>query len=197
MPKKVNKEEKKKHILQAALDSFYEKGIHETKMADVAKKAGIGKGTLYEYFTNKEELFLAVVDFSFEGIASDLEEQISELSTPKEKLESLFNSTVDSMIKNQDLFKVLMEFWTATMSDGKKPKWIELYYFFRGMMSSFIDEGIKDGSFCKGINSTTIAASMLAFLDGIILHVIVLGDDQFPVQQISDDFFQNTIRGME
>jgi AcrR family transcriptional regulator len=48
-------------LLAAALDFFVERGYAATRLDDVAARAGVSKGTLYLYFTNKEELFKAVV----------------------------------------------------------------------------------------------------------------------------------------
>jgi AcrR family transcriptional regulator len=48
-------------ITAAALEQFVERGFANTRLEDVAAKAGISKGTLYLYFANKEELFKAVV----------------------------------------------------------------------------------------------------------------------------------------
>lgn len=48
-------------LLAAALDLFVERGFALTRLEDVAKRAGVSKGTLYLYFENKEELFKAVV----------------------------------------------------------------------------------------------------------------------------------------
>lgn len=48
-------------LLAAALDLFVERGFAATRLEDVAALAGVSKGTLYLYFTNKEELFKAVV----------------------------------------------------------------------------------------------------------------------------------------
>ena len=46
-------------ILDAALRVFAQRGLHKTKLEEVAKEAGISKGTIYLYFKNKEELFVA------------------------------------------------------------------------------------------------------------------------------------------
>ena len=55
------KEARPTEILDAALACFAERGFAATRLDDVAKRAGITKGTLYLYFPNKEELFKAVV----------------------------------------------------------------------------------------------------------------------------------------
>ncbi|HYG91801.1 MAG TPA: TetR/AcrR family transcriptional regulator [Azospirillum sp.] len=55
------KEARPQEIVDAALDVFTERGFAATRLDDVAKRAGVSKGTLYLYFPNKEELFKAVV----------------------------------------------------------------------------------------------------------------------------------------
>jgi len=55
------KEARPNEIVAAALDSFVERGYAATRLEDVARRAGVTKGTLYLYFPNKAELFKAVV----------------------------------------------------------------------------------------------------------------------------------------
>lgn len=55
------KEARPGELLEAALDLFVEKGFAATRSEEVAKRAGVSKGTLFLYFPSKEELFKAVV----------------------------------------------------------------------------------------------------------------------------------------
>ncbi|MES2260438.1 MAG: TetR/AcrR family transcriptional regulator [Pseudomonadota bacterium] len=55
------KDARPQELLAAALDLFVERGFSSTRLEDVARRAGVSKGTLYLYFENKEELFKAVV----------------------------------------------------------------------------------------------------------------------------------------
>jgi AcrR family transcriptional regulator len=59
-PNRVDKAERRRHITHAALQVFTSRGFKAAKMAEVAQAAGMGKGTLYEYFRSKDDLFLAV-----------------------------------------------------------------------------------------------------------------------------------------
>lgn len=54
-------------LLAAALDLFVEKGFAGTRAEEVAKRAGVSKGTLFLYFSSKEELFKAVVRENISG----------------------------------------------------------------------------------------------------------------------------------
>ncbi len=61
------KEARPGELLAAALDLFVEKGFAATRAEEVAKRAGVSKGTLFLYFSSKEELFKAVVRDSISG----------------------------------------------------------------------------------------------------------------------------------
>lgn len=64
-PRKRRKEARPSELLAAALDLFVERGFAATRLEDVARRAGVSKGTLYLYYENKEALFKAVIQ---EGI---------------------------------------------------------------------------------------------------------------------------------
>src|SRR6185437_10261003 len=54
-------EERPRQILAAALEVFGEHGLANARLEDIAKRAGLSKGTIYLYFPNKEELFREMV----------------------------------------------------------------------------------------------------------------------------------------
>src|ERR1700712_4957234 len=54
-------EERPRQILDAAFAVFAERGLAQARLEDIAKRAGLSKGTIYLYFPNKEELFREVV----------------------------------------------------------------------------------------------------------------------------------------
>src|SRR6476661_3924562 len=54
-------EERPRQILEAALEVFAERGLSDARLEDIAKRAGVSKGTIYLYFPNKEELFREMV----------------------------------------------------------------------------------------------------------------------------------------
>lgn len=91
---KRRKEARPDEILDAALAQFTEKGFSATRMVDVARAAGISKGTLYLYFTSKEAIFCQVVQ---------------ERITPQlDQVESLVNSYAGTQA---DLLKQLINGW--------------------------------------------------------------------------------------
>ncbi|MFZ6846995.1 TetR/AcrR family transcriptional regulator [Undibacterium sp. RuRC25W] len=80
------KEARPQELLAAALDLFVERGFAATRLDDVAKAAGVSKGTLYLYFSSKEDLFKAVVRESVIPLIGEAEGMIGEFSGNSEEL---------------------------------------------------------------------------------------------------------------
>ena len=59
MPRIVDRNEKKADLVHAALSVFAERGYHHATMQQVADRAGVSKGAVYEYFDSKEALFVS------------------------------------------------------------------------------------------------------------------------------------------
>jgi TetR/AcrR family fatty acid metabolism transcriptional regulator len=73
-------------ILDAAYELFGSGGFYETKMSEVAERAGIAKGTVYLYFKSKEELFMAVTRRDCEDFLEQLKDKLSACSILTDKL---------------------------------------------------------------------------------------------------------------
>lgn len=74
------KEARPQELLDAALDLFVERGYASTRLDDVAARAGVSKGTLYLYFTNKEELFKAVIRENVLPLLGDAETRFGQFA---------------------------------------------------------------------------------------------------------------------
>jgi len=83
------KEERRIEILQAAGRVFYLRGYEKSKIEDVAKEAGIGKGTVYEYFESKQQLFDEMVAFNREAHINNLKMALEKGDTFREQFIAL------------------------------------------------------------------------------------------------------------
>ncbi|MBV6323987.1 TetR/AcrR family transcriptional regulator [Duganella violaceipulchra] len=80
------KDARPQELLAAALDQFVERGYAGTRLEDVAKRAGVSKGTLYLYFANKEELFKAVVRENIVHAIGEAEQEAAVFDGPSAEL---------------------------------------------------------------------------------------------------------------
>ncbi|RSZ55398.1 TetR/AcrR family transcriptional regulator [Massilia atriviolacea] len=103
------KDARPQELLAAALDLFVERGFASTRLEDVAKRAGVSKGTLYLYFTNKEELFKAVVRDTI----------VPALGAAEDMIASFEGSSAD-------LLRAVMQAWWANAGATKSSGMIKL-----------------------------------------------------------------------
>ena len=85
-PWQRKKEVRPQEILAAALAVFVEQGFSATKVAEVARRAGVQPGTIYVYFENKEALFKAVIHAAMSPVLSYSNEFLDNYTGTPEKL---------------------------------------------------------------------------------------------------------------
>ena len=82
----MDKSDREKIIIEAALKVFSTKGYASTRMADIAREADMSYGLVYHYFENKEKLFDAIVEDLWTGFYDELEMLKQSAITTEEKL---------------------------------------------------------------------------------------------------------------
>jgi AcrR family transcriptional regulator len=101
--------ERKAQLLAVARKAFGSKGFHGVSMDDVAREAGVTKPILYDHFSSKEALYLALLDAD----ALELEERIrSALAAPtgnRERIRASFQAYFDFVDEHAAGFRMLMQ----------------------------------------------------------------------------------------
>lgn len=99
---------KRKQILDAAYLVFSRKGYHRATVDEIIALADTGKGTVYNYFVNKERLFYTLIkerSAPFETILAGI---VASPELPLEKIETIIKAFLDFYRKNADLWRVVM-----------------------------------------------------------------------------------------
>src|ERR1700712_3913263 len=87
------KDARPQELLAAALDLFVERGFAATRLDDVARRAGVSKGTLYLYFDSKEDLFKAVIREGYVSRITEFAERMKDFQgTSAELIRELVNT---------------------------------------------------------------------------------------------------------
>lgn len=82
----VDKVQKKRDIALSCKELFVKKGIKDLTISEVAKSAGIGKGTIYEYFKNKEEIVFEIVNILMQKHSEKLFVELENIECTKDKI---------------------------------------------------------------------------------------------------------------
>lgn len=97
MPQKIHEPEAlHKDILNAAKELFSHFGFKKTAVDDIAKKARVAKGTIYNYFRNKEDLFQEVLREDGANVISLMREAVKHQETPEKKFQQMIIAKVKS-----------------------------------------------------------------------------------------------------
>ena len=105
----ASREEKQTDIIKASIRVFSEHGFDGAKMEYIAKEAGIGKGTIYEYFESKERLYEEILKFSVEEYRHGLKQSMDRGETIEEKLCNCSGFNTEFLTGHMDIVQIFMQ----------------------------------------------------------------------------------------
>ncbi len=115
------KQSKREQLIAASVEVFSQRGFHAAKMQDIADAASVGKGTLYEYFQTKDELFLAVYRQWMDEYEHAMNSAANSALEPVAAADALIDTTIDFYERHADHASLLLEFWAhALRSDDRQ-----------------------------------------------------------------------------
>jgi AcrR family transcriptional regulator len=134
-------------ILEAAARLFGSQRFDQVRMEDIAAEAAVGKGTLYRYFSDKEELFLALLTRSSERFLQRVEDVVSGAGSPRDRLEAVVATVIDEFDeKNPHLLNLLMRA-EVMAEDGRTYPWQEARVQMPRLVVDLFREAEKRGQF--------------------------------------------------
>ncbi|MGM9927209.1 MAG: TetR/AcrR family transcriptional regulator [Bacillus sp. (in: firmicutes)] len=101
--------DRKQLIVEAATKSFTLFGYKATTMEQVAKLANVGKGTIYNFYKNKEQLFQEIVSTHIDEMKRVAEESLVESLPVEERVYAALNAILEYRTKHQFMMKLLEE----------------------------------------------------------------------------------------
>lgn len=96
-------------ILRAAANIFAEKGFEGSTLEEISEAAEYGKGTIYHYFQNKEEIYSAILDELFSNYLNLVKDVDKETSSLKDFFEILSKGIINYSIENKSAFLLLVQ----------------------------------------------------------------------------------------
>ena len=177
--------ERKKQILNSAIKVFGEKGFQNATIAEIAKDAGVGDATIYEYFRNKEDLLLAIPVEVTKELIPQIEDHMMGIKGALNKLRKFIWWYVNYIEKNPGYGAIVL----LELKTSKTYVSTEAYQAARTFYQVVLDiikEGQDDGSIKKEIN-VYLARSLCV---GAIEHIIIrwlLKDRKYSLIQYADE----------
>ena len=98
---------KRKQIIDGAIKTFVSNGFHKSTVKDIADTAGLSMGTLYNYIDTKEDILYLVYDYMTNILTEEMEQAMSGIVDPKERLKAALKQNVNTIYKHQEIVKFL------------------------------------------------------------------------------------------
>ena len=202
--KKLSRREREKmrqrqDMLDAALDLFSEKGYHNVTIQEIAEKAEFAIGTLYKFFSNKEELYKAIVIENFMKSHDTLMQSIASVDDPVEKLRTYVQTKGKLFHDNLPFIRLYVaesRGISFTIKEGIKDGELrERYYSALDNLASIFEAGLKSKQFKKIATPYQLAVA----LDSTIVSFLLLwldAPDRYTYPDNPDDILDIFLRGL-
>jgi AcrR family transcriptional regulator len=162
---------RKPQIVQAAQDTMYERGFHETRISDIAERAGTSAATILYYFASKEALLEEALTNSDERFYASLREEIGAFADASSRLVHVIERCATPPDPLDD-WTLWIEMW---MQVRYRPHMREAYERLertglRAMLADIVREGQDGGEFGEA-DADDVATTLSALLDGLGVQV--------------------------
>lgn len=186
------KAERPQELLDAALTQFVSKGLAATRMDDVARQAGVSKGTLYLYYPSKDDLFKAVVRNSVVTVLTEGSDIVDRFEGPTSELLHKLMHTWWSRIgssKASGIFKLVVAD-VGNMPELAKFYLDEVIVPTHRLLGRAVERGVARGEF-RAVDVTAVVQSLMASAQFLMLYPYCMGGvDDHPFPLDADTFMK-------
>ena len=187
---KVDKEKKRNDIACSCKEILLEHGIRDLTISQIAETANVGKGTIYEYFKNKEDIVFEIITVFIAEYEKRLLAMVQEDISTKEKLFHFF-SMIHGEEDGMKQMAIYREFLAIAMTQGT-PEMIAFNMKCRNVFSDILGQIIDIGIEKKEIDASfqALKSALLTFKLGLVVEIHTAGlDPEKEVEQFLDTLF--------
>lgn len=186
--------DKREAILRAAIKVFASRGYFNSKVADIAREAGIADGTVYLYFKSKDDVLHSIFDRAMEEFISEGRRELEGIADPAERLRRIASLHLEKLGADRDLaivFQVELRGSTKHMQEFSAAGFGE----YLDIIRQTIADGQRSGVFKNGIKPVVAAKILYGALDEMVTNWI-LSSKSYPLEPMADEVLKIYFGGM-
>ncbi|GEM_PF-3896611 len=176
--------DKRELIAEAVRELIIEKKNSAFSVEEIAKKAGIGKGTVYLYFENKQQIITFTIFYYLEKFVDSIEESVKRGENPVEKLELLIRSYMENVRGVSTFWEILFESVSTRDLKEEKDRFQKIRKRILGIIHSIIQEGVDTGFFRKFTDMEKISWIIFMLLRGMGFYVSLTKSDEEEIEEM-------------
>jgi len=171
----VDKVQKRNDIALACKDLFIEKGLEKLTIAEVAKTAGVGKGTIYDYFTNKEDIVFEIINTILIDINIQKTNNLNSVSSTRDKMKAFYDFFWEDKYKDiREIYKVFISISLGNPSLEMIEFNQKTCKFYFNWFQELLQDGIDTNQIIP--ESIDLAVGLYVMGDGILIKSLTTGN---------------------
>lgn len=171
------KEQRNRQILEAAEQVFIRKGYSAASLKDIIEETGMSRGWIYLYYSTKEEIFEALLDYRDIEYEKDLGRRIADSPTVWPVIRSLYEQQLDDLEqRGGGMMPAFYEYFLVGWRDPQRSELLQRRYD-QGVsrFENLLRIGVEQGEFAPAIDTLDIAKLAASLQEGIVTHAITIG----------------------
>lgn len=177
--------DKRERILEAAERVFARSGFYQSRVAEIARDAGVADGTIYLYFKSKDDLLISLFESRMERVNKRMAAAIAEAKTSTEQLLAVARTHLEMVRNTPELAEVLtieLRQSTKFMKEYANPRFGE----FLKQIAKVIADGQQAGELVDTIPPSHAARMIFGIIDELALAWLLSRGENFDLAQASE-----------
>jgi len=188
----------RKEILSAAEKVFAAKGFFRTTMNEIAEAAEFGTGTLYKYFSSKEDLYFTLIDEKTGEINRLAKVELSQKTSVKGRIERVLRLQFAFIEENRDFFRIYISErnrfeWTVKDDLGKGIHDKMVAYI--EILAKVVKEGIREGEL-KSMDPMDLAHALVGIVNSFVFEWLI-SPQPYPLVSKVETVLDIFLRGVQ
>jgi AcrR family transcriptional regulator len=195
--------QQRQRILDAARAVFFQDGFMAANLDEVAQRAGVAKGTLYRYFENKAELYVAVLSANGDAFERKMRETLEPGLSPAEQVRRMSRFYVEHWTAHREYFQI---FWAlenepviGELPDPVVARVTALWEQCLRLLADVLSRGVREGAFAPH-DSWEVANILWTLANGLIQGEsapAARGLRRNALERVFQDAVELVLRGLE
>ncbi|AYO53871.1 TetR/AcrR family transcriptional regulator [Acinetobacter wuhouensis] len=187
-------------ILEAAFLEFSERGYHQTAIADIAKRVGVGHGTFYRHFENKRDILQHVISDTLQKIMALLTgenapQAVNNIEEYREQCQRISDRLRHFAEDNPLTLKLLL--LEATSIDVEMTKFVQSIMQMAGVLTAnYLQHGVELGFFRENLDCENTGHNIVGMIMNGALRFLANPEDTESLKKYGDSIIDLIISGM-
>ena len=189
------RQDKRRTIINAAVEVFAEKGFHHSRVSDIARKAGVADGTIYLYFKSKDDLLITIFEERMEELLCEARKAVDACPDPFDKIRAFARFHMGQVEQHRSLASVLQVELRLSNKFMKEyhPQRLREYL---DIIGEIVREGQAKGLIRKECNPIVVRRAFFGALDEIAMQWTLTPHPRYRLVSTAEEVSDIFIRGL-